>query len=60
MKDTILIIDFGSGYKDFLIKAVEDLEVDVKVFDNDILASKYQKTNQLKELSCQVVQVPST
>ena len=48
MKDTILIIDFGSGYKDFLIKAVEDLEVDVKVFDNDILASKISEDKSIK------------
>ena len=48
MKDRILIVDFGSGYKEFLIQAVKDLGVDVRVVNNETPASEIEKYQSIK------------
>lgn len=48
MKNKILIIDFGSGYKEFLIQAVKDLGVEVKVLSNETPAGVTEKDKSIK------------
>lgn len=47
MKEKILILDFGSGYMEFLHKSVEDLGVDVDVLSHQTPADRIPKDKSI-------------